>query len=406
MTRGIILSMCAVVCGGLLWAQRAPVEEAWALLAKGQRQQAIAVLHRIIQHNPRDADARLLLGSVLQEDGDRGESIAQLTEAVRLRPQSAEAQNALGEAFNAFGDAKSARPPFEKAVLLDPKFAQARVNLGLILLRGGEMEAAGVQLDRAIELFGHRAEAAYAHYLRAKVCSDKSEVDKAAVHLKAAVSLRPDFAEAWSDLGEARKALLDDDGALAAFEKAVALDAEDAVAQTRLGEEYLSLEKAHLAVAHLQEAVRLDPDNQSTLYNLQAALREDGQAAQADAIKQRLAELLRKKDRDDQNSVTAIQLNNQGVDLEKAGDLHGAVEKYRAALDLYPEHAGVRVNYAIALLRLGEWGQGLTELREAVRRDPGNALLKAALDDAVTQAPVEFGGKGQAGKAPKTGTRY
>jgi len=28
------------------------------------------------------------------------------------------------------------------------------------------------------------------------------------------------------------------------------------------------------------------------------------------------------------------------------------------------------------------------------------------LDDALTQAPVEFGGKGQAGKAPKAGTRY
>jgi protein O-GlcNAc transferase len=404
MTRGIMLY--AIACGGLLWAQRAPVEEAWALLAKGQRQPAIALLHRIIGDNPRDADARLLLGSVLQEEGDRAESIAQLTEAVRLRPRSAEAQNALGEAFNAFGDAKSARAPFEKAVSLDPKFAQARVNLGLILLQGGEKEAAGVQLDRAIELFGHTADAAYAHYLRAKICSDKSEVDKAAAHLQEAVSLRPDFAEAWSDLGEARKTLLDDDGALAAFEKAVALDAGDAVAQTRLGEEYLSREKAHLAVAHLQEAVRLDPDNQSTLYNLQAALREDGQTTQAVAIKQKLVELLRKKDSDDQKSVTALQLNSQGVDLEKAGDLHGAVEKYRAALDLYPEHAGVRVNYAIALLRLGQWSQGLGELREAVRRDPGNALLKAALDDALTQAPVEFGGKGQAGKAPKAGTRY
>jgi tetratricopeptide (TPR) repeat protein len=406
MTRGIILSLSAVACVGLLWAQRAPVEEAWALLAKGQRQQAIALLRRIIHDNPRDADARLLLGSVLQEEGDRGESIAQLTEAVRLRPQSAEARNALGEAFNAFGDAKSARAPFEQAVSLDPKFAQARVNLGLILLQAGEMDAAGVQLDRAIELFGHRADAAEAHYLRAKVCSDKGEVDKAAAHLREAVSLRPDFAEAWSDLGEARKTLLDDDGALTAFEKAVALDADDAVAQTRLGEEYLSHGKAHLAVAHLQQAIRLDPDNQSTLYNLQAALREDGQTAQADAIKQKLAELLHKKDRDDQNSVTAIQLNNQGADLEKAGDLRGALEKYRAALDLYPEHVGLRVNYAIALLRLGRWAQGLAELREAVRRDSGNALLKTALDDALRQAPVEFGGKGQAGKAPKPGTRY
>jgi Flp pilus assembly protein TadD len=105
MTRGTVRWLSSLACVGLLSAQqRPPVEEAWALLAKGQRQQAIAVLHRIVRDNPRDADARLLLGSVLQEEGDGGESIAQLTEAVKLRPESAEAQNALGEAFNTFGD--------------------------------------------------------------------------------------------------------------------------------------------------------------------------------------------------------------------------------------------------------------------------------------------------------------
>jgi len=102
------------------------------------------------------------------------------------------------------------------------------------------------------------------------------------------VTLRPDFAEAWSDLGDARKTLLDDAGALAAFERAVALAPDDAVAQTRLGSQYLDEGKAHLAVAHLQEAARLDPKNQSTLHSLQRALREDGQAAQADAIKRKL----------------------------------------------------------------------------------------------------------------------
>ena len=86
----------ALVCAASLLAQQKPVEEAWALLAKNQRPQAIRLLYDIVKANPRDADARLLLGSILQEDGDRVGSIAQLTEAVRLRPRSAEAQNALG----------------------------------------------------------------------------------------------------------------------------------------------------------------------------------------------------------------------------------------------------------------------------------------------------------------------
>jgi len=399
----------ALLCLGLWAAQHSPVEDAWALLAKGQRPQAIHLLEEIIKANPRDADARLLLGSVLQEQGDRAGSIAQLTEAARLRPRSAEAQNALGEAFHTFGDAQAARPLFEKAIQLDPAFAAARVNLAVILLQVGESEPAATHLDRAIALLGQKpgqkADLAYAHYLRAKIYSGEEEIEKAAAHLQQAVALRPDFPEAWSDLGDARKTLQDSSGALAAFERAVALAPEDAVAQTRLGAEYLNQGKPHLAVPHLQEAVRLDPHNQSTLFSLQRALREDGQSQQADEIKQKLAELLRNKDRSDQKLLAGIELNNQGAALEKNGDMAGALEKYRAAVALLPEHAGIRANFAIALLRLGHWEQGFAELREAIRREPDNALWKAVLDDALRQAPVEFGGQGQAPKSPKPGAK-
>ena len=102
-------------------------------------------------------------------------------------------------------------------------------------------------------------------------------------------------------------------------------------------------------------------------------------------------------------------LRNEPVvpaDLERAGNLPAALEKYRAAVALLPDHVGIRVNFAVALLRLAEWQQGLAEMREAVRREPGNALWKAALDDALKQAPAEFGGQGQAGKSRKAGTKY
>ena len=81
------------------------------------------LLRDIVTTEPQNADAHLLLGSILMEQGERTESIAQLSEAVRLRPKSAEAQNALGEAYNTFGDLKSARPVFERAVALDAAFA-------------------------------------------------------------------------------------------------------------------------------------------------------------------------------------------------------------------------------------------------------------------------------------------
>jgi tetratricopeptide (TPR) repeat protein len=140
------------------------------------------------------------------------------------------------------------------------------------------------------------------------------------------------------------------------------------------------------AVAPLQHAAGLDPNNQSTLNALQLALRKDGQREQADAVKRRLAELLRDKDRADQKLVSALELNNRGSALEKNGDVRGALQQYRAALEINPDHVGIRTNVAVALLKLGRWDEGIAQMREALRRDPGNTQLQKGLEDALAQA--------------------
>lgn len=376
-----------LLCAGILSAASARVEQAWSLAAKGRTGEAIRLLQAVVKDQPGDADARLLLGSLLQEKGERGASIEQLSEAVRLRPNSADAQNALGEAFNHFGDRKSARTPFERAVALNPHFGTAQVNLGLILLEAGDLRNAAAHLDRAIDIFGHSPDAAYPLYLRAKIDTAENRPNQAVSRLQEAVSIRPKFAEAWSDLGQARKAVLDDAGALAAFKRAVELDPGDVVAQYRAGAEYLREGQPHQAVEYLERAYLLKPDDQSTLNALQSALRQDGRADEANRIRQKLAELLREKDQINQNALAAVRINNEGANLEKSGDLRAALEKYRQAVNLNPAHVGIRVNYAVVLLRLGQWTEGLNQLHEALRRDPGNAQIQAALKDALAQAP-------------------
>lgn len=385
-----------LVCAGYAAAQNASVEQAWSLLRQGRRPEAITLLRGVIREKPANADAHLLLGSVLMEDGQREESIAQLMEAVRLRPRSAQAQNALGEAYNAFDDPKAARAPFEKAIAINPKFATARMNLGSVLIQTGDLSAASAQLDRAIALMADKQDGAYARYLRAKIHTERGETERAIAALKKAVELEPDFAEAWSDLGDAYKRLQDDAHALTAFERAVRIRPDDAVAQTRLANQLLAMDRGDEAVEHFEIAQRLSPSDQSVLNGLQRALRKDGQQEKADEVKKRLAELLHEKDLSDQNSMTAIRLNNEAARLEKNGDLRAAVEKYRRALELDPAHNGIRVNLAVALLKTGDWKAGLELMRDAVKREPNNAKLKAALDDALEQAPVEFGGKGKA----------
>jgi tetratricopeptide (TPR) repeat protein len=395
-----LLAMLALAATML--AQRSTLDAAWDLVAKGQTVEAAALLEQLIRKEPSNGDARLLLGSLLAVRGNLAAAIAQLKEGVRWLPNSAEGHNSLGEALNSAKDAQHAREEFEKAVQLNPKLAQAQLNLGTIQAEAGELEPAADHLDRAIQLMGPTEDAALPHYLRAKVYTQQGEKEKAAAELNAAVRLRPDFDEAWSELGQARKTLLDDAGALAAFERSVALDPQNGVSQMRLGCEYRHQKQPHQAVVHLQKAMQLIPEDQTVLFNLQLALREDGQEEQARAVKSRLVELLRKSDETREKGLTATRLNNEGVDLAKSGDFQGAEQKFRAAHDLNPDNNGIRFNLAVMLRRLGRWKEALAELHECLARDPENPKIKAAWDDALHRAPPESWVEDAPGSAAKS----
>ncbi len=322
-----------------------------------------------------------------QAGPQNGAALEEAEQAAKQHPQSAEAQDRWGELLDEAGQFEAARQQFEKAIELKARYGEAYLNLGLVSLQLNAPDKAAPNLDQAIKLLGSTPEAGYALYVRAKIYTARENYDDALRALNKAVELRPDLAEAWSDLGEARKAKLDNRGAVAAFKKAVDLNPDDAVAEYRLGAEYLRQDNPALAAEHLRVAYKHNPQDQSVLNALQSALRKLGKTAEADNVRLQLAKLLRERDMARQNAVTAIKLNNEGAILQKEDKLREALEKYEQAVQLYPDHVGIRVNYAVALLRLGLWTKGLNEMHEALRRDPGNPQIQAALKDALAQAP-------------------
>src|SRR5713101_8566076 len=228
-----------LACSRLLASGPSSLERARELVSIGSFDKAEAILRQAIAADPKRVDARVLLGKTLALQGVRGEAIEQLAEAVRLNPSSATAHNEFGMVLSRFVEVKAARQEFERSLELDPGLAEAHVNLSLVLAQAGELAAAGDHLNRAIELQGNHPKAAYAHYLRAKIWAAQDQTDKAMVEFQTAVHLRPDYAEAWSDLGGIRRLALDNAGAIGALQRAVALKPEDAVAQYRMGQLYL-----------------------------------------------------------------------------------------------------------------------------------------------------------------------
>ena len=382
----------ALLLAGPAVADQPSIESARAMLARGRVVEAAAVLREVVATDPHNVDARILLGTTLSLEGKRSESIEQLEEAVRMRPDSARAYNTLGMVLSRFVEARAAREAFEKALQLDPSLAEARVNLALLLAQAGEFGHAGEQLDRAIQLQGDTRAAAYSHNLRAKIWLAQKEMAKSESELEIAVKLRPDYAEAWSDLGGVRRLEGDAKGARQALEQAVALDSGDEKAQYRLGAQYLENGEPHKAADHFRKALLHDPDDRATLYNLALALRRDGQMNEAKGVADKLSKIVQTRNEVAATGLAIGELNDAGMRLEKSGDIQAALEKYRAGLDLDPSDIVVRLNYGLALCRLARWQEGAEELREVLRLDPNNATaakgLYIAIDKKERQAAV------------------
>jgi len=355
------------------------IVRATKLVEAGANDQAIAILREVLREEPENGDAHLLLGSTLTLASERSEALKELQRAVELQPSSALAHFTLGTAQARLGDPEAASQSFEKTLQLDSTFAEAHVSLGMILGQQHELTGASEHLTQAIQIYGKTASAAKAHYLLAQILIDQNEPEKALRELDAAISLRPNYPEAFVAQGLIRKWQHNNAATIAAFKKAVALAPENFDAQYELGSAYLRAHTASEAVEPLRQAAKLRPSDRSVLYQLCTALQKAGKEEDAKTCQEELSMKIKKGLATAANELTSTQANNAGVELEKAGNLSGALEKYRDAVSLDPNVTVFRRNMALALCRLGRWDEGIVELRRVLKEDPDDAQATKAL---------------------------
>ena len=384
-SKGLAPILAVLLCPCLLCDSPSELKKAQDLLAKGSLEDAVAVLRRVVHDDEGNFDAHLLLGTSLALQGFRTESLHEIETAISLSPNSAKARNQLGVSLSRFLETGAARKAFEDALTLDPNFAEAHVNLALILAQTGELPLAHEHLDRAIGLYEATQPASRAYFLRAKVWSAQGDNDNAILDLEKATQLSPDPTDAWFDLSQLKHSKGDLDAALAAAKRAVDQSPKDFPAQSWLGQLYLERDNAVEAVKHLQTARSLGADDKATIYSLARALRATGKIKDAKLLEQKVIEMQRLSTRSSEVLFTASGLNEEGLRLEHKGDLPGALDKYREAVDQDPTGYGFRLNYALALCRLGRWQEGIAQLQEVLKEDPDNADAAKALFTAQEQ---------------------
>jgi len=381
------------------------MERAKQMLDAGSKDQAITLLRKILREDPDNADGHLLLGTALALVPERSEAIGELQRAVELRPTSAMAHFALGTAQAGFADFDPARKMFEKVIQLDPAFGNAHVSLAVILGQQNQLASAREQLLQAIKIQGNSPPAARSHYLLAQVLAEHGELDNALQQLLIATSLRPNYAEAYLAQGLIRRKQLNEVEAINAFKKAVALSPQDFDAQYQLGAACLRVGDTSQAIVHLRQASKLKPGDRSTLYQLCRALKEGGGAEETQACEQELSVATKVGLEVTANLLTATQSNNEGVELEKAGNLAAALEKYSAAVSLDPTQSvqnGVsrrkpartaiyrRKSHVLTVVAFtGLWGSLEIEC-QIIRHHNVQITVAVVVDERASSPPTDF----------------
>jgi tetratricopeptide (TPR) repeat protein len=84
--------------------------------------------------------------------------------------------------------------------------------------------------------------------------------------------------------------------------------------------------------------------------------------------------------------IAASAHNNLAILLARQGDLSGAVEHWKAALEAKPGNANTHHNLGIALADRGQRAEAIRHFTEALRLEPGNAITHVYLGRLLAQA--------------------
>lgn len=115
-------------------------------------QEAIAALTRILENNPKDAQAHRKRGIAYAHIGKYPEALADLNQAIALNDPNAAAYNQRGIVHYKLGRYPQAMGDFNKAIAKQPKLAESYNNRGILYKTLGNYQRALADLRRANQL--------------------------------------------------------------------------------------------------------------------------------------------------------------------------------------------------------------------------------------------------------------
>ena len=204
-------------------------------------------------------------------------------------------------------------------------------------------------------------------------------IDKSIESYKKAISIKPDYIEAYINMGLAYQHLGKLEEAIEEFKKALLVKPDYTEAYSNMGNAFLEQGKLEEAIDAYKTVLSLEPDYAEAFNNMGNALQ--GQDKLEEAIEVYNKALFIKPDYPEAYS-------NMGNALQAQGKLEEAIEAYNKALSLKP-------NYTKAYINMGAAFQGRGKLEEAIKAYKKALLLKSDSVEAYINLSIALHGQGK-----------
>lgn len=385
------------------------VSEGNAWLDKGDWHRAEDCFAKACALVPQHEPAQVNHAYVLLEQRHSERALVVLQKVVEANPRNADAQYLLGLAYSRLGDVSHAEISMRHALAANPDLVFALRDLCMLLARDGRTRDA---LEILNESGLDQRQGALAHFIRGNLQFAGRDLMASEASFSRCVDLTPDDHAVHLNLANVRLRLKNYAGAAASAAKVLALDPHNAAAMVVLASACLEQGQLSDCEEHVRKAVETDPDLASAhvvlgrlhaaLGNWITAIKSLEQAQSLDPRDPEAIQRLAGCHQDTGNLAQALQLRRLGVQidphdpsghvqlgitLQLSGELDSAMASFRRALELDPACGEALSNLGGACIEFGDLVQARSYLEAALDLDPGNLPARSNLLFLLSASP-------------------
>ena len=331
------------------------------LLKQKKVNEALAIADKTNKLFPDDIEGMGVLGSCLRANGNFDESLKYLNKAIELNPNYAEALINRGLIYQNQEDKVNALRDLENAYKKKPHIKQIW-NLVLSLkMQAKEFESTIALAEEMIEI----------DPLDEKIIATKAlcyhhikNYDQALIFYNKSLSIKPDYAEAFNNIGNTLQEQGKLKEAIETYNKAISIKPDYAEAFNNIGNTLQKQGKLEEAVEAYNKALSIKPDYAEVFNNMGIAFREQGKLEEAiEAYKKTLS----------LQPDHAEAYNHMGIAFYEQGKLEEAIEAYSKAISIKPNFAEAYNHMGISLNDQGNLEEAIETYNKALSIKPNFA---------------------------------